>query len=435
VPQFQGRLFGPEGLRLAEWLQTGQAQVVKQGPNRTVYRVTLPGLHFYLKYYPVPDFRAWFRQLIRPSKARMEFRRALAVARRNVPTVVPLAVGEKGSALQPGGSFLITGSLDDTEPLNLFIERTWPALPAGRRSVVGQRLAGELGRLIARMHDAGIVHHDLHAANLLVGLGAGDRPRLYVIDLHAVRLGRPLGWRASRANLVVLNRWFVMRASRADRLRFWRAYCAGRGARTGAQAFWQAVRRTPRSALPQIRELERRTWQSNCRFWRHRDRRCLATNRYYRRVRSSAAAGYAVTDLEPAALAPLLGDPDEPFRRPGVVILKNSRSSTVAELEMVVGGEVRRVIFKRFRVTAWSDPWAALIRPPGALRSWVNGHGLRERGLPTARPLAVLHRRRHGLAYEGYLLSEKVENALELGRFMNGLGSLPAPSAAPPSAG
>src|SRR5262249_3834583 len=155
-----------------------------------------------------------------------------------------------------------------------------------------------------------------------------------------------------------------------------------------------------------IRALEKGTWESNYRFWRSRDRRCRATNKYYRHVCSRGTAGFAVTDLDAAALDALLADPDEPFRRPGVRLLKDSPSSTVAEPDLPVAGVSRRVIYKRFRVTTWRDPWAALVRPSPALRSWVQGHGLRERGLPTARPLAVFHRRRHGLSYEGYLVTE-----------------------------
>ena len=96
--------------------------------------------------------------------------------------------------------------------------------------------------------------------------------------------------------------------------------------------------------------------------------------------------------MDLAVLAPLLADPDEPFRRPGVVVLKDSPSSTVIEFDLPVGGVTRRVIYKRFAVTRWTDPWAALFRPAPALRSYVMGHGMRLRGLPTPRPLAVWHR-------------------------------------------
>jgi hypothetical protein len=144
------------------------------------------------------------------------------------------------------------------------------------------------------------------------------------------------------------------------------------------------------------------------------------------RLRSTAIAGYAVRDLDQSALRNLLADPDEPFRRDGARLLKDSPSSTVTELDVVIGAQRRRVIYKRFRRTAWSDPWAAMVRATAAIRSWVQGQGLRERALPTPRPLAVFHRRRHGLCQEGYLLTEKVPDAVELNRFVARLADRPA---------
>jgi hypothetical protein len=401
APAYREELLGPDGLRLAEWLRRGQAAVVKHGPHRTVYRVALAGGSVYVKHYRLADVRAWLRQLVRPAKARMEFDRALRVAARRVPTVVPLAVGQRGPG--PGESFLITRSLDDAETLTAFIEATLPVLGRSRHARVRQRLAVVLGEMVARLHEAGIAHRDLHAGNVLVRLETGDQPAVYLIDLHDVHVGRPLSWRARRENLVLLNRWFLLRASRSDRRRFWKAYVAAGGVPPAAdEEAWLG------------RQLERITWRSNLRFWRHRDRRCLRANRYYARVGSAVAEGFAVRDLDPTFLAGLLADPDAPFRRPGVILRKDSRSSTVAEVEVTVDGQPCRAIYKRFRVTARSDPWLNLLRPSGALRSWVHGQGLRERCLPTPRPLAVLHRRRHGLWHEGYLLTELVPAAADL---------------------
>jgi hypothetical protein len=169
------------------------------------------------------------------------------------------------------------------------------------------------------------------------------------------------------------------------------------------------------------RDLEEQTWRSNLQFWRGRDRRCLASNRRYQGVRTRTVAGFAVRDLDAGSLAGLLADPDAPFRQPGVRLLKDSRSSTVAEFDLQVKGVSRPVIYKRFRVTTWTDPWLALVRHSPAVRSWINGHGLRERCLPTARPLAVLHRRRGPLAYEGYLLTEKINDAQDLHAFLTNL--------------
>lgn len=417
APECRELLLNAGGLRLAEWLDAGQARVVKHGPHRTVYRVRLPGLDFHLKHYRLADGRAWLRQLVRPSKARMEFTRALAVAGRAVPTARVLALGEQQAGTGPGESFLLTRSLEGTEPLSTFLETTLRTWPLARQARLRQRLAAALALLVARLHDAGIRHDDLHAANLLLRLEVDDEPRLFLIDLHDVRLGPPLSWPARRENLVLLNRWFVVRATRADRLRFWRAY---RNAASGLAHSAKPL------AAELARDLETRTWHSNLEFWRGRDQRCLVTNRYYQTLRAPGVRGYAVRDVDAAALARLLADPDAPFQQGAAVLLKDSRSSTVAEIELPVDGVARPVIYKRFRVTSWLTPWLNFVRRAPAVRSWVFGHGLRERCLPTPRPLAVFHRRRHGLLWEGYLLTEKVPDALDLHSHLDELARLPA---------
>ena len=99
-----------------------------------------------------------------------------------------------------------------------------------------------------------------------------------VIDLNAVRVGPPLSWPQRRTNLVVLNRWFLLRADRADRLRCWRAYEGEWGARKSA-------------TVPS--DLEARTLASNLRFWRQQDGRCLSRNRHFRPVAGGWLRGHA----------------------------------------------------------------------------------------------------------------------------------------------
>jgi serine/threonine protein kinase len=405
--EYRDQLLGRDGLRLDEWLSAGQAQVVKHGPHRTVYRVALPGLDVHVKHYRLMDLRAWLRELVRPAKAWLEYRRALAIAARQVPTVEPLAVGRLLCRSGPGDSFLITRSLDGTESLSRFLETTFQTLPPRQQTRLRQQLAIELARFVAHLYANGIFHRDLHAGNILVARDANGL-RLFLIDLHDTKVGQPLSRRSRMANLIILNRYFSMRASRSDRLRFWRAY-VGHGTMDSGLA----------------KELERRTWASNLQFWRQRDGRCLLNNRYYQKIRSPIASGYAVRDLDPATIDLLLADPDAPFRQSSANLLKDSRSSTVVEWTVPFDGVSRPVIYKRFRATSWTDPFKSLLRPDGALRSWSNGHGLRERDLPTARPLAVLHRRRHGLSYDGYLLMEKIPNAVNLHAYMVSLETQP----------
>lgn len=371
---------------LAAWVADGSAVAVKANPYRTIYRVSLPGGAVYVKHLRPRGLRAWARELLRPPKARLEFENALALAARGVPAIEPLAWGGP-DAPRPGESLLITRARDGAVPFIELLEALAARPPALRRAV-----AAALGRFLAKLHDAGVTHPDPHPGNLLVELPPGGAPRFDLLDLHAVRFSPPLGWREARANLVLLNRWFQLRASRADRLRFWAAYRAAR--RTGplVEPAWG-------------RAVERDTTASNLRFWAARVGDCLGRTRHYPRVRVGALRGYAIRDLPAGALDRL-----EEHLASGRV-LKDSRTSTVVAFALADG---RRVVLKRVNVRRWWEPLKNGFRASAVLRSWAAGHALRDRWLPTPRPLAVLHARRRGLPAAGYLLVEEVPGAVEL---------------------
>ncbi len=426
LPDLHAQLLDEQGLRLPEWLQSGQARVVKQGPHRIVYRVELPGLCFYVKHNFIHDQRAWFRQLVRPSKARLEFDRVLAATLRGIPTIAPLALAEQETRVGSGESILITQSLEDCIPLHFFLAAVLPTFAEPRAARLRQHLASELGKLVARIHEAGILHHDLHAGNLLVRVADDDRVQLFVIDLLAVKMGPPLDWQRSRENLVMINCWFTFRVNRADRLRFWKAYFEARQLGT-----WLRDAYGTKHYTKELHEIEELSWRRNLRFWQRRDKRCLENCRYYRKVKGTRVVGHAVMEISNQDLATILHDPDAPFRQSDAKVLKESVSSTVIEMDFPVNGQMRRVIYKRFRVTSWKDPIASLFRPTPAMRSWIHGQGFRERGLPTARPFVVLHRRKLGMWHEAYLLTEKIAHADDLHDCVRNLDAVPTPRRLP----
>jgi tRNA A-37 threonylcarbamoyl transferase component Bud32 len=121
--------------------------------------------------------------------------------------------------------------------------------------------------------------------------------------------------------------------------------------------------------------------------------------------------GFAVRDLAPEVVAGFARDPDAPFAGIDADLLKASRSATVRVVTMPTPAGPRPMVYKRFRVTHWSDFIAVLFRPPPALRAWRNGHALIDRGLPTPRPWLMLHRTRFGLPGVGYVLCDLVRDA------------------------
>lgn len=384
---------------LDSWIASGRAAVVKSGPHRTVYRVALPGGTVYVKHCRVNGPRAWARELLRPPKARMEFDNAARLRALGVGAAEPLAWGTADSRW-PGESFLITRDLAPAVPLTEYLDGPFAALPAHDRPRVRRQLARGLGRFLALLHDRGITHPDPHPGNVLAEVPPSLVPHFSLLDVHAVAFGAPLPWAASRANLVLYNRWFALRGTRADRARFLRAYAHAR-----------ATLAVPEGAAD---EIERATRASNRRFWLARTARYAGSHRSVRKVRGRRARGLAVRDLPPAFLRELLNDPDAALARPGTRVLKAGDGSTVAEIDVPGPDGPRRAILKRVP----AGPLGAvknLFRSSAVRRSWLLGHGLRERWLPTPRPLAAFHTYRFGaLPACGYLLTEVVPDALDL---------------------
>src|SRR5262249_22045040 len=280
---------------------------VRANRARIGYGVGLPGAAVFVKHCRVTGPRAWAREVIRPAKARLEFENALALRGRGIPAVEPLAWGGPDS-WWPRESVLITRGLNAAVPFQCYLERDLPALPPDEQRAVRRQLALGLAQFLAKLHDAGVAHPDPHPGNLLIEMPASRVPHFALIDLHAIRIGKPLAWPATRDNLALYGQWFQLRASRSERCRFWHAY---RRARVTL----------PLPAVPGTQtwanELERRTHAANLRHWAGREARCVRPNHHFRKVRLGAVRGFAVGDLPEGFLTRLLRDPGAPFTRAG----------------------------------------------------------------------------------------------------------------------
>jgi tRNA A-37 threonylcarbamoyl transferase component Bud32 len=406
-------LLGPEGLRLEQWRAEGRLATVKSGPHRIVYRVDLPEGAIYIKHYLIPDYRAMFRQWFRRGKGRNEGKRSEVLASIGVPTIHPIALGEQRKRNFLFENYLITREIPGTVPLDEFLEQHLGDHPEPLRSQIRQRLATSLAVLTARLHNEGMTHIDFHPGNILVRLDADDMPALTMIDLDALRTNSRLSWARAERNLALLDHYFWLRSNRSDRHRFLKAYLENRSEQVAdARRFAEGI------------ENSTRAWAE--RLWRRWGRRCRSTNKYFHVFEGPASWSVAARDLDPSEVESLLADPDGPFRRMETVVLKNSRTSTVAETTMRVGGQPMRVVYKRFNRKKWIDPWLNLVRPSRAWRSWQAGQHLASRGLPTPRNLLFLARKRAVrssplswfLPHETYLATIKQENVMTLAEYV-----------------
>lgn len=406
---WQNALLGPNGLRIDEWRERGQLTVVKKGPHRVVYRVDLPEGSVYIKHFLVPSFQAKLRQWLRRGKGRNEGKRTRYLDSIGIPTIRPIALGEQRKRKFLFENYLVTPAIADAVPLDEFVESKLESLPEPRKSKVRRYLAEALARLTARLHDSGFVHQDFHPGNVLVTIDEDDRPTLSMIDLDALRVVRRMTWEDAQQNLALLNHYFWLRSARSDRQRFLSCYLEARhSSPPDVKSFARGIEGSTRSWAEQL--------------WRRWGKRCQRTNKYFKKLRGEHAWSIASRDLERSEVYELLKDPDAPFARPDSVVIKQSRTATVAETTMTVNGKLEKVIYKRFHRKKWLDPLYTYFRPSRAWQAWQAGQHMLSRAVPTPTNLAFIARTRPYredplfwyLPHETYLVTLKAEPAITL---------------------
>ncbi len=271
----------------------------------------------------------------------------------------------------------------------------------GLSSVASERRAQleALGRGVRAIHEAGYLHGDLHAGNVMF---TPSGPVL--VDLQHAR--RSSGRAGRCRDLGELDYSLWARASIADRMRIRRAALGSGPVESealGADAISsEALRAVGRAARDKA--------------WRHgksRTRRLLRPGRRSAAVHLVEGHGlrwhefpeHAVRESLVAHRAALAG-----AGPPGSEVLKDDGRSRITR--SLAGN--RPVFVKEVLPRGPLRILADVFRGSPAWRGWRAGHGLRERGLAAALPLATIDARRFGLTRRSWLIVEDLAPAVDL---------------------
>jgi tRNA A-37 threonylcarbamoyl transferase component Bud32 len=407
APGWEDLLLGPDGLRLSEWIETGQAQVVKDGAHRTVYRVDLPGKTVYLKHYRCGKWQNALRHLVRASASRREWRKTIEVARRHIPTAVPVAWGETFRGGIVRDNYFVTEEISGSQSVDQFVSESLPKLDRRTQARCRRKILLAIARLAAEVHRAGVYHNDFHTGNLLLRWSKNETvdyshrsglPAVFVIDLPGIQITEALCWRRSRDGLVMLYSGWLNRLSCGERWRFLKTYLAERpdlaiDAQTAAAEIDAQTRIYARDIL------------------RRRDKRVLRSNRDTYSYSSGATRAYAVTEMPRDVLSQLAAAPQQVIgdHRHDPVKLSHSSLMVQATLRLASGNVA--AAFKRTRQKHWWKRIVGRLRWTRALDGWYRGHALLQRGIATARPLCAIERPG---SQEGYLATQWIDGGLNL---------------------
>lgn len=201
----------------------GQRIALQRG--RTVTHLELGGRAFYLKrnkFNWVEFIKTIAHLKWPPRNALGEWNNILALKRLGIPTVSPVAMGEKRTLGLELASFIVTEELYGAESLEKIIEKEFsgPITKAKRRRKYS--IIRNVARIARIMHTNGMCHQDFYLGHFFLD----DKNTLYLIDLQRVLHWQEVPKRYIIKDLGQLNYSadFIGCVSRTDRMRFFLEY-------------------------------------------------------------------------------------------------------------------------------------------------------------------------------------------------------------------
>ena len=322
-------------------------------------------------------------------------------------------------------SILVTAGIRDAVPLN----EVWESTASSQiiDSQARRAMIDAVARLIAQAHQNGIEHFDLHSGNVLIQ----QRPAGYgaiFVDLHSIRVGRPVSDASVVRNLAQLNQWFRTRATLTDRLRFLHRYLYWRD---HVQNDGSCARKLTSDRRQLLTMLDGAIVRHANTLYTKRDRRLMRTGRYFAEIKLShgwhahaflrskhpvTGSRASIMAFSPQQWKEWLRDPLHWVTPPDrAAIIKDSRSAMVCRgrLEME-GGQVLDVVCKRSLPRNFIKRVIYALKTSRPMQTWKRANALLNRQVLTARPLAVVEQRRWGLMLDSILITEYIEHARDL---------------------
>ena len=252
-----------------------------------------------------------------------------------------------------------------------------------------QEMVRKLGIALARLHQAGFVHGDLHVGNWHV-TPDGDP---ILLDLQR---GRRTRSRTARIRDIGEFDFSLSLegVSIGDRMRF-------RMSALGYSSPLTALDRKPIRAAGVWSETHGQ------RYFRRRTRHAQRPGRRVKTVTSGGLHGLRLKEFSKSAVDASIAAHYELLSQGGPNVLKNDHRAKVTRVD----SGAQQVVVKEVTKTNRRRQFADRLRGSPARRAWTGGHGLLARGIASAKPLAFVEETRMGIPLRSLLILEDLHPA------------------------
>ena len=361
-------------------------KVIKESKWRWAALLCLPnGGKVFLKRDRTKGWTGYLKYLVLPSKGKKEFLIASQLERKSLNIPKPLGWMER---VRKG---LVRESYYLSEAIGIgvsFVEEDVKSKEP--HSMI------ELAVTVRKFQDAGLFHQDLHAGNFLWG---GDS--LFLTDLHRTQVVKRLSLNQRLWNLSHLFHSLRSIWGEGEQLQFLDQYYEGR--------FDDSQKREilHQKIYPVMDRLQKRQWRS-------RTKRCLRESTEFTVQIEKGICYFHRRDFPLDRLKRVMEEHRARVRERPLSLIKYSPEVIVSILND--GGE--RICLKQFCYPHFWGRMKEHFRRSKGLKSWMAANGMRARGIPSLKPLALVERKNWSGLKESFLFMEALAGDQEMDRYI-----------------
>ncbi|NWF94046.1 MAG: hypothetical protein HXY46_14190 [Syntrophaceae bacterium] len=361
-------------------------EVLKSTRLRWAAIFTLPtGQRIFLKRDKTKGWTESLRYLVVPSKARKEWSIAHRLHDKALNIPEPLGWMERRHRGLVKESYYLS-----------------EAVGSGTSLIESIKLGGgipvdQLARTVREVHEAGLFHKDFHAGNFL-----WDRDSFYLSDLHRAKIVPSLSLNQKLFNLSQLFQSLRLVWKAEDRQRF-------------IETYFEADSDHLRRKEELLQRIHFTMDRLQTRHWQSRTKRCLKETTEFTVKREGMIRYYHRRDFPLDCLKKAIGEHLSLIGKGPSFLVKDSSEVRVS---ILTDGN-KRVCVKQFCYPTLWKMFKENFRRSRGLRAWVAGNGLRARGIPCLKPLALMERRNWMGLKESFFLMEASEGDHELDRYLS----------------